>query len=90
MSILLAFMAGVLLGVLFFAGLWLTVRAIPAARHPVLLALGSFWTRTVVTLGGFLLVARSSWQNALACLAGFLMGRLMVSSFAYRRHRRCT
>lgn len=77
----LCFVAGVALGILFYGGLWMTVCRLPYAPHPVVLTIGSFWLRTAVTVGGFLLVMNGSWQNAALCLAGFTAGRLAVSRF---------
>ena len=74
-------LAGVVLGSVFYAGLWLTVRNLPTARHPVWLTLSSFWLRTLVVIAGFLFVMKGRWQNALICLAGFVMGRIAVSRF---------
>jgi F1F0 ATPase subunit 2 len=37
------FLGGLALGAFFFVSLWLSVRALPKARHPVVLALASFW-----------------------------------------------
>ena len=79
MNLLLAFLAGVSIGLFFYGGLWLTVRALLTSRHPVLLTISSFWGRTIVALGGFLLVMNGSWGAALACLVGFAIGRIVVS-----------
>lgn len=78
-SIVVQLLAGAGLGVLFYAGLWLTVRALLTARHPGLLAFGSFWIRTLLVLAGFLFLAKGRWENALICIAGFMAGRFAVS-----------
>jgi len=90
MSIFLAFAAGILIGLVFYGGLWLTVRALMSSRHPVFLTLSSFWARTILAVAGFLVVANGRWQNVLACLAGFVSGRVLVSLFLNRRRPRCT
>ena len=51
----LAFAGGVALGILFFYGLWLTVRKALASGNPALLFLGSSVARTVIALSGFFL-----------------------------------
>ena len=71
--------AGVGLGFFFYGGLWATVRQLPLARHPAWLTFGSFWLRSAVVVFGFLLLMNQCWQYALVCLAGFTLGRLMVS-----------
>ena len=75
----LAVLAGFCLGILFFGGLWMTVRAIPRSRHPVALTVASFWVRTVMVIAGLLLAMDGLWQRALACLVGFILARILLS-----------
>jgi len=72
-------LAGAALGSFFYLGLWLTVRALPDVRHPVLLTLASFWIRTLVVLASFLYLIQGHWQYAAACVLGFVIGRLTIS-----------
>jgi F1F0 ATPase subunit 2 len=74
---ILRFAFGVLLGILFFGGLWLTVRRLPTTRHPLGLTLSSLILRMGIVLGGFILVIDVRWQNAAATLAGFTAARLL-------------
>jgi len=69
---------GVMLGVLFYGGLWMTVRRLPVTRHPVAMTLGSLVLRMAMVLTGLLLVSRGRWQNVLACLVGLTIGRIAV------------
>ena len=78
-GLILLFLAGLGLGLLFFGGLWITVRALPKARHPVVLAVGSFWVRTVLVIAGLLLAMDGLWQRAVACLVGFIFARILLS-----------
>lgn len=80
MNLIVAFAAGTLIGLLFYGGLWLTIRMLLTARHPVLLTVSSFWLRLLVALAGFLFAMNGKWQNVLACLAGFAIGRGLVSA----------
>jgi F1F0 ATPase subunit 2 len=73
-----AFAAGVLLGSLFFGGLWWTVVGGVSSPRPALWFLGSMLLRTSVTLAGFYLVGREDWQRWLACLLGFVLARLIA------------
>ena len=75
-------LAGFALGIVFYGGLWLTVRALPKSKHAVLLALASFWGRTGLVIGGLLLAMDASWQRALACMVGFAMARLALARWA--------
>jgi F1F0 ATPase subunit 2 len=79
LAFVLLLLAGFVLGLLFFGGLWVTVRAIPTSRHPAMLTLVSFWGRTGVVIAGLLLVMDGLWQRALAGLVGFVCARLVVA-----------
>jgi F1F0 ATPase subunit 2 len=72
---LLALLTGGVLGLVFFGGLWWTVRQAAAFRHPALAVLVSLLLRMALTLGGFLLVAGDKWQRWLLCLLGFIAAR---------------
>lgn len=74
--------AGVLLGVLFFGGLWWTVRKGLASKRPALWFLGSLLLRTGIVLAGIYFVSGSRWDGLLACLAGFVIARIIVTRFA--------
>jgi len=74
--------AGLLLGVIFFGGLWWTVRKGVSARRPALLFLGSLVLRSAVTVAGFYVVGDGHWQRLLACLLGFVIARFMVTRLA--------
>ena len=77
-SMTLRFAFGILLGILFYGGLWLTVRRLPTTRHPLALTLGSLLLRMSVTLGGFIVMIGGRWQNAAVALAGFTAARLFL------------
>lgn len=77
--LVLAGSAGVLLGALFFGGLWWTIRAALSSKRPALWFLGSFLARMGVVLVGFLVVAGGHWDRLLACLLGFIIARLLVT-----------
>ena len=80
MALGLAVAAGLGLGLLYFGGLWLTVRRLPGSGRPALLFAGSFAGRTAVTIAGFYLVMDGHWERMLACLAGFLIARQFLIS----------
>ncbi len=79
LTLALAGMAGLLLGAIFFGGLWWTVRLGVASRRPALLFLGSLLLRTVVVVAGFYFVGDGHWQRLLACLFGFVVARIIVT-----------
>ena len=69
---------GVLLGMFYFGGLWLTIRAIPTMKQPGLWLFCSFVVRTVVVLLGFFVVMNGRWETLVICMAGFLCARLLI------------
>ena len=74
----LATVAGVLLGVMFFGGLWWTVRKGSSSQQPALWFFCSLLLRTSTALVGFYLVACGHWERLLVCLLGFVMARHIV------------
>jgi F1F0 ATPase subunit 2 len=83
-------LAGLGLGIVFYGGLWMTVRALPKSRHPVILALGSYWGRTALVIAGFVLTMGRRWQNAVFCLLGFVLARILLARWvsAHNPHGR--
>jgi F1F0 ATPase subunit 2 len=71
-------MIGVLLGILFFGGLWWTVRRGVSSKHPAFLFVGSTLLRTGVVLAGFYFVSGGRWERILACLLGFVIARFII------------
>jgi len=78
-AIVLGALAGLVLGALFYGGLWFTVRRLPASQHPALLALVSFWIRSAIAVAGLVMLAKQGWQCGLAALVTFLLGRVVVA-----------
>lgn len=78
--LVLAWTAGMGLGLFYFGGLWLTLRRLPTCRWPALLLLGSYVGRTFAALVGFYLVMGGRWERVLACLVGFIMARFLLVS----------
>jgi F1F0 ATPase subunit 2 len=80
LPLILAWLAGVGLGLFYFGGLWLTVRQLPHYRRPALLLVGSFLGRTAVLLVGLYFVMGGHGERALACLVGIVMTRILLVS----------
>jgi F1F0 ATPase subunit 2 len=76
---ILGLFAGLLLGVIFYGGLWWTVRSIVSSNRPSFWLIGSFLLRAVIAVSGFYLVSQGNWQSLLACLLGFLVARIGVT-----------
>ncbi len=70
-------MAGLVLGIINYAGLWLTVRNIPHINRPALAGIASFLLRSAIVLVGFYLVMDGGWDRLVLCAAAFLSVRLV-------------
>jgi F1F0 ATPase subunit 2 len=79
LPLLLAFALGMILGVMFFGGLWWTVARGISSRYAALWFLLSLLLRTGAAMLGFYLVGRGSWERLAACLAGFVLARLIMT-----------
>lgn len=74
-----ALLTGVVIGGIFFGGLWFTVKKGVTSKIPALWFLGSFVLRMgVVLLGYYLILQNGSWQNGFICLIGFIAARFIV------------
>jgi len=73
-----AFIVGMLLGTIFFGGLWLTIKNTATSKVPGLLFFGSFVLRIAIALFGFYYVSHGNWQRLLTCLVGFIVARFLV------------
>ena len=80
-TLVLALVTGVLLGAMFFGGLWWTVRKGVSSKQPALWFVASLLLRTSIALVGFYVVARGHWERLLLCLLGFVIARLIVTWF---------
>jgi F1F0 ATPase subunit 2 len=74
----LALVAGLVLGAIFFGGLWWTVRKGISSRSPALWFLGSMLLRMSIVLAGFYFVGHGDWKRLVTCLLGFTIARYMV------------
>ena len=79
LTLALAWAAGGALGVLFFGGLWWTVRKGVSSQRPALWFFVSLLLRMCIALAGFYLIAGGHWERLLVCLLGFVMARLAVT-----------
>jgi len=74
----LAPLAGMLLGAMYFGGLWWTVKQGLASPRPALWFLISLLLRLSLALLGFYFVAGDDWKRLLACLLGFIVARVLI------------
>jgi F1F0 ATPase subunit 2 len=79
LKLALAFVAGAMLGAMFFGGLWWTVQKGISSKRPALWFFGSLLLRTSIALTGFYFIARGHWEKLLIGLLGFIIARLIVT-----------
>lgn len=80
-NLTIAFLAGILLGLMFFGGLWLTVLRIVSSRRPALWLLGSLVVRTAFTISGFYFASNGRLDRLLLCVLGLFVSRIIVMRF---------
>ena len=73
-----ALVAGLGVSVIYFGGLWLTVRRVPTARRPHLLVFGSLALRLALAGAVIALLGWVHWQLLAACMVGFIVGRIVL------------
>jgi len=74
-----ALVAGVLLGLMFYGGLWWTVRRGVLSKNAPGMFFGSLLLRTGIALAGFYFIAHGHPERLLMSLLGFVMARLIVT-----------
>ena len=65
--------AGFVIGIIFFGGLWFTVNIGLASQNQALWFLGSLLLRTGIVLVGFYCFGAVTWQRMLLCRFGFVI-----------------
>jgi len=78
LTLLLAFLGGLLAGLLYFGGLWLTLRHLLQSRHAPLFIMGGFFLRLALTLAIFFLASQADILRLLTCLGGFVLMRILL------------
>ena len=75
---LLSFIAGLALGIVFFGGLWLTIRKAMSSNRPAIWFIASLLIRSALVIGGLYWVTGQQWQRLLVSLAGFILSRILI------------
>jgi F1F0 ATPase subunit 2 len=84
-SLIPALFAGLVLGAIFFGGLWWTVRRIAEPSAGPFGFLGSLLLRMALVLGGVYWIGDGDWRRLCACLVGFLAARILASRLVRAR-----
>ena len=78
-SLILPFVIGTMLGCCFFYALWFTVKKGMNATHPALWFLSSLLLRMGTAISVFYWVGNNDIWRLSACLAGFVIGRILMT-----------
>jgi F1F0 ATPase subunit 2 len=81
LSLVLSLVAGILLGAIFFGGLWWTFQKVVSSNRSTLWFFVSLLMRTSILLAGFYFIAHGHWERLLMCLLGFVVARPIVMGF---------
>jgi F1F0 ATPase subunit 2 len=73
--LVISFVTGIVLGAIYFGGLWQTVRRLPDSGRPFASLFWSFLVRVSLVLAGFYLVMGGQWILLVAALFGFMITR---------------
>jgi F1F0 ATPase subunit 2 len=73
------FGVGLVLGAIFYGGLWWTVQKGLTSDYAGWWFTLSLWARLGIAAGGFYLVADGDWKRILVCFAGFITSRIAVT-----------
>ncbi len=89
-ALTLPLLGGVGAGVIFFGGLWWTIRYGLRSKHPEVWFLASLVLRMAVATSAFLLLSQGQWQRLAVCLVGFLVGRYIILHSLPAAHCSCS
>jgi F1F0 ATPase subunit 2 len=77
----LAAVGGTVLGMIFYGGLYCTIRWGIESKVPALWFSGSLLLRTALVLVGFYAISGGKANRLIACLPGFLLARVAVTRY---------
>ena len=84
--LIVAVLIGLMAGLIFFGGLWLTTQRLTTWKSPALWLPLSFFARTAIVLGAIYWVGSGSLPRIAACLVGFLMSRATIFYATRSKH----
>ena len=87
LTLLMAWIAGIGLGVIFFGGLWYTIRKGLASTQPALWFISSLLLRTSIVLVGLFYVYNLHCDRLFLCLVGFAMAGLTSTWLTQARNQ---
>lgn len=86
LTLMLAGLAGVGIGTIFYGGLWWTIHKSVSSKTPSLWFSCSLLVRMSIALAGFYFIMHGHWERLLACLLGFFMVRILTTQERSHAH----
>lgn len=77
-TILIGIGSGLLLGLIYFGGLWVTLKKMERWRRPWILVAGSFLLRNVIVLAAFYFLIMQHWSALIAAFIVFMITRQVI------------
>lgn len=74
-----SFVAGILIGLYYFGGLWFTVRSLPGSRRPLNLLFWSFLARSFPVFAAMWFAAKLHVMFLFFIVAGFFLVRFCIT-----------
>lgn len=78
MEFILAFFIGIILGILYFGGLYLTVQKIYKSKNPSFLMVISLVIRMGGLVAAFFYISKNGYKNILFTLLGIIVARFIM------------
>lgn len=86
LPMILALIGGLVIGAVFYGGLWWTVKKRLTSSHAGIWFMLSFWLRLAIATAGFYLIGQGDWKRFLVCFLGFLIARILVTLLTKERN----
>lgn len=78
-TLIIAFLFGLLIGLFYFGGLWVTIRKITQMKAGLALTMVSFLIRLLVSMFLFYFVLKmGDWRHLIAALVGFILMKFVL------------
>ncbi len=80
-----AFLTGVLLGVVFFGGLYFSVNRMVDMKHPAVFMIASLIIRMLIVVLGLYLIRGDNFYNIPLALLGIILARTLLTSWVKKK-----
>ena len=80
-SLIIIVIVGFVLGIIFFGGLWWTIKKGLESKNAATWFILSFFIRTSIVLVGFYFLLDGLWERLVAGLLGFLIARVLITQY---------